>query len=181
MNTDPQLVITGLVRFGYAHVFEPHSVEADGDKKFSVTIMIPKGDTATLAKVKAAIDAAKEDGKATKFKGVIPPNLKTPLRDGDLEKPDSEEYENMYFFNASTINRPSVVDVNLNEIMDRNEFYSGCWGRASVRMYAYDNRSKGIAAGLNNVQKIKDGDKLGGGGTTAAQDFGEPLNDPLLG
>lgn len=170
-------VITGKVRFSYAHVWEPVSVEEDGDKKYSVAILIPKTDTATIKKIEAAIEAAKEAGKA-KLGGKIPANLKTPLRDGDEEKPDDENYEGMLFLNASSKSRPGIVDKDLNDIIDREEFYSGCYGRASINFYAFNvGVNKGIAAGLNNLQKFEDGDRLSGG-STAQDDFGE--DDPLL-
>jgi hypothetical protein len=94
----------------------------------------------------------------------------TGLRDGDAEKEDAA-YEGCYFINANSVQKPGVVDQDLNPILDQNEFYSGCYGRASITFYPYNAQgSKGIACGLNNVQKLEDGEKLGGG-TTAAADF----------
>lgn len=166
-------VVTGLVRFSYAHVFEPKAIQQNQDPKYSVSLIIPKSDKDTVAKIKAAIEAAKVEGTA-KFGGKIPPTLKLPLRDGDEERPDDEAYRNAYFVNANAgaNNRPQVVDRDLNPILDKEEFYSGCYGRASINFYAFNtNGNKGVACGLNNVQKLKDGDKLGSG-STAAEDFG---------
>jgi hypothetical protein len=169
-------VITGKVRFSYVHVFEPTSIEEGGTKKYSVAILIPKKDKKTLAAITAAITAAAEEGKTSKFGGKIPPTLKKPLRDGDEEKPDDENYAGMMFLNASSVRRPGVVDQELNEIMDRDEFYSGCWGKASLNFYAFSvSGNKGIAAGLNNLMKLEEGDNLGGGGSSAATDFGDDL------
>ncbi|MFS1519648.1 DUF2815 family protein [Bacillus sp. SCS-151] len=159
-NTDTK-VITGKVRLSYVHIFQPHAMEGQ-EEKYSVSILIPKSDKATLKKIKAATDAAKQAGSA-KWGGKIPGNLKTPLRDGDEERPDQEEYAGHYFLNASSKTAPGVVDAQLNQIMDSQEVYSGCYGRASLNFYAYNTAgNKGIACGLNNVQKLADGDYLGG-------------------
>lgn len=171
-------VVTGKVRFSYAHVFEPRAINEGDDKKYSVSILIPKTDTATLAKINKAVEAAKQEGKG-KWNGKIPPVLKLPLRDGDAERPDDEAYEGMMFLNASSKNKPGIVDENTDELMSKDEFYSGCWGRASVNLYAFNvSGNKGVAVGLNNLQKLEDGDRLSGG-STAAEDFGS--DDDLLG
>lgn len=158
-------VVTNLVRFSYLHIFEPKSIDGQSEAKYSMVILIPKSDKKLIKKVKAAIEAAKEAGK-TKLadkNGKIPANLKTPLRDGDEERPDQEEYEGMLFINATSKTKPGVVDKDLNEVLDSSEVYSGCWGRVSVNFFAFSvNGNKGIACGLNNIQKIKDDDYLGG-------------------
>jgi hypothetical protein len=167
-------VITGKVRFSYAHVFEPTSVQEGGDKKYSVSIIISKKDKETLDKIKTAIEAAKEAGKA-KLGGKIPANLKTPLRDGDVERPEDEAYANSFFINVNSVRKPGVVDASLNPIITADEFYSGCYGRASISFYAYNTSgNKGIAAGLNNIQKLEDGERLAGG-SSAEEDFGDDL------
>ena len=94
-----------------------------------------------------------------------------PLRDGDVERPDDPAYEGMMFINANSQRKPSIVDKDLNPIMTQEEFYSGCYGRASINFYAFNVQSKGIAAGLNNLQKLEDGEMLAGG-STADEDFG---------
>lgn len=173
---NPTKVITGKVRFSYANVFEPRSIDG-GKEKYSVAILISKKDNATLKKVEEAVKAAAELGKA-KFGGKIPANLKTPLRDGDEERPDDENYEGMMFMNASSDRKPGIVDDNLNAIMDREDFYSGCYGRAAVNFYAFNTSgNRGVACGLNNLQKLADGDRLAGG-ATAEQDFGDD-EDPF--
>ena len=166
-------VVTGKVRFGYAHVFEPTSIDGNSEEKYSVCVIIDKKDKATLAKVQKAIDEAKTLGKSKKWGGKIPSNLKSPLRDGDEERGDKPEFVGKYFFNCSSKTKPGVVDANLNPIMDRDEFYSGCYGRASVNFYPFDsNGSKGVAAGLNNLQKLEDGENLTGR-TSPEDDFGD--------
>lgn len=158
-------VITNKVRFSYAHVFKAESVSDDegAEKKFSVSLIIPKSDKETVKLIKQAIENAKEAGKTSKFGGKIPATLKLPLRDGDEERPDDEAYAESYFINASAKTKPGVVDREMNPITDEEEFYSGCFGRASVTFYPFNaNGNKGIAAGLNHVQKTSEGEPLGG-------------------
>ena len=163
-----------LVRFSYAHVFKAEAIN-DGEPKYSCAILVPKKNKKTLAMIKEAVEAAKADGSKM-WNGKMA-GLKLPLRDGDEERPDDEAYAGMYFFNASSKTKPSVVDENLDDIMDQGEFYSGCWGRASIKFYPFSkNGNKGVAAGLNHVQKLKDGDNLGGT-TSADADFGDDDDD----
>ena len=166
-------VITGKVRFCYANVFEPTAMNEGDTLKYNICVLIPKSDTATIDKIKKAIEAAKEAGKAklADKNGRIPANLKLPLRDGDEERPDDPAFEDHYFINANSVRQPSIVDRSLNPIMSRDEFYSGCYGRASINFYAFNVSSKGVAAGLNNLQKLEDGEMLAGG-STAEEDFG---------
>lgn len=172
-ETIPTKVITGKVRFCYAHVFEPTSVgEDEGNKKYSISILIPKSDTKTLAKIESAIKAATEAG-ISKFGGKVPKNLKTPLRDGDEER-DDEVYAGHMFLTANSGMKPGIVDADLNPIMDRDEFYSGCYGRASINFYAFNTAgNKGIACGLQNLQKLEDGERLAGTQASAEEDFGD--------
>ena len=173
MDNNSTKVITGKVRFCYADVFEPKAMNEGDTPKYSVCIIISKDDTATLDKIRKAIEAAKQAGKAklADKNGKIPANIKTPLRDGDEERGDDPAFENSYFINANSTRKPSIVDKNLEPIMSKDEFYSGCYGRASINFYAFNVQSKGIAAGLNNLQKLADGESLVGG-STAEEDFG---------
>lgn len=177
-------VVTGMVRFCYANVFEPVALDDQSAPKYSVCILIPKSDTATITKIKNAIEAAKESGKSkiADKNGRIPANIKTPLRDGDIDRVDDPTFADCYFINANTSRKPAIVDSALNPIMNKDEFYSGCYGRASINFYAYNVSSKGIAAGLNNLQKLQDGEPLAGG-STAEEDFGglNSFEDPLFG
>jgi len=176
----PTKVITGKVRFSYAHVFEPSAITEGQEKKYSVSLIIPKSDTKTLDKIKAAIQAALEEGKA-KFGGKIPKTWKNPLRDGDEEREDDENYANSMFVNANSSKKPGLVDQDTNPIMDKDDFYSGCYGRASVNFYAFNvSGNQGIACGLNNLQKLEDGERLSGGGASAEEDFGSDNDDSLL-
>ncbi len=163
-------VITGVVRFSYEHLWEPHAING-GDEKYSLSILIDKDDKDTLDAINQAIDQAITDGKS-RLDGKTK-NLKLPLRDGDEEREDDEVYENMMFINASSKTKPAVVDQNLVPITNQEEVYSGCYGRVSINFYAFNsNGNKGIACGLNNVMKTMDGDHLGGK-SSAAADFAE--------
>lgn len=154
-------VITGKVRLSYANVWEPKSING-GDEKYSVSLIIPKVDTKTINTIKAAIEQAKVDGKG-KFGGKVPANLKLPLRDGDIDRPDDEAYKNSYFVNSNSKDQPQIVDKYVKQILDRNEVYSGCYAKVSVTFYAYNqNGNRGIACGLGNIQKVADGEPLGG-------------------
>lgn len=164
---NPTRVVTGpMTRLSYANVWEPKSINGS-QPKYSVSLIIPKKDTETVEKIKAAIRAAYEEGQG-KLKGngrSVPPleSLKTPLRDGDKDRPDDENYRGCWFINANSSQRPSIVDRNCQEIFDHSEVYSGVYGRVSINFYAYSvNGNRGIACGLGNIQKIRDGEPLGG-------------------
>jgi Protein of unknown function (DUF2815). len=168
-------VITGKVRFSYLHVFEPQAI-GEGEKKYSVSLLIPKEDTLTLGRIHKAVEAAKEIAK-TKFGGKLPPKFKLPMNDGDVDRPDDAAYAGHYHINANAKTRPGVVDKDLNPIIDQEEVYSGCYGRASVTFYPFDtNGNRGIACGLNNIQKLKDGEHLGGR-VAAEVDFAQGFED----
>ena len=149
-------------RFSYEHVFEPYKGDNAAKAKYSVSLLIDKKDEKAIAKFKKAVEAAKADGIAN---GVFKKTdkLKLPLRDGDEEKSDLDGYPGHVFISASSDTKPGVVDENLNPILNTTEFYSGCYGRANINCYAFNtNGNKGIAVGLNHVQKLKDGEALGG-------------------
>ena len=184
VNSNPMRVITGPdTRWSYANVWEAKSING-GTPKFSVSLIIPKSDTSTVAKIKAAIEAAYREGEA-KLKGngkTVPPLsvIKTPLRDGDSERPDDSAYANSYFINANSATAPGIVDADRQPVLDRSEVYSGVYGRASINFYAFNsNGNKGIACGLNNLQKIRDGEPLGGK-SRAEDDFATDLDEDFL-
>ena len=164
-------VITGInTRLSYFHGWEPVSING-GTEKYSVSVLIPKDDKETIDAINAAIDAAIEEGIA-KFGGKKPKReaIKLPLRDGDIER-DDEAYKNHFFVNANSTTPPQIVDKRVNPILDREEVYSGCYARVSLNFYAFNsNGNKGVACGLGNIQKIRDGEYLGGR-TSAADDF----------
>ena len=181
---NPMKVITGPdTRWSYANVWEPKSING-GTPKYSVSLIIPKSDTKTIAKIEAAIEAAYKEGEAKlKGNGKSVPALsviKTPLRDGDMERPDDPAYANSYFVNANATSAPGIVDADRNPILTRSEVYSGVYGRASISFYAFNSSgNKGIACGLNNLQKIRDGEPLGGK-ASAESDFASDEDDDFL-
>ena len=183
-NNPPNKVITGPdVKMSYLHVLEPASVNG-GAARYSGSFLIPKN-SPDVAKIQAAIQAAYEEGEG-KLKGnskAVPPltAIKTPLRDGDTERPGDEAYAGYYFVNANNSSRPGIVDANLQPILDPKEIYSGIFGRVSLTFFAFNNNgNRGIACGLNNIMKVKDGPKLGGQ-ASAEDDFAEFADDDMLG
>lgn len=181
---NPMKVITGpQTRWSFCNVWEAKSING-GTPKYSVSLIIPKSDTVTVDKINAAIQAAYTEGES-KLKGngrSVPPlsSIKTPLRDGDMERPNDEAYKNSYFINANSAAAPGIVDADRNVILEHSEVYSGVYGRASINLYAFNsNGNKGIACGLNNLQKIRDGEPLGGK-SRAEDDFATDDDDDFL-
>ena len=181
---NPTKVVTGVCTFSYLNCWEPKAAPDGGKPKFSVSLIIPKSDTKTVEKIRAAIQAAYEEGQ-TKLKGTgksVPSlsALHTPLRDGDVDRPDDEAYKGSWFINANSDSAPGIVDADCNPILTRSEMYSGVKGRASINLYAYNvNGNRGIACGLNNLQKIADGTPLGGK-SRAEDDFATADEEDFL-
>jgi hypothetical protein len=182
---NPMKVITGKdTRWSYANVWEARAING-GTPKFSVSLIIPKSDTITVGKIKAAIEAAYKEGES-KLKGnskSVPPltAIKTPLRDGDTERPDDPAYKDSYFLNANSSTAPGIVDADCQPILQRSEVYSGVYGRASINFYAFNtNGNRGIAVGLNNLQKIRDGEPLGGKASAESDFAGDDEDDDFL-
>ena len=180
---NPCKVITGpRTRWSYANVWEAKSAGEGMPAKYSVSLIIPEDDVETLTKIRAAIEAAYKEGE-NKLRGngrTVPPlsSIKTPLRLGSTDRPDDSAYANAYFLTANSTTAPGIVDAACNPILERSEVYSGVYGRASITFYAYSNNgARGIACGLNNLQKIKDGEPLGSR-ASAESDFGS--DDGLL-
>lgn len=176
-------LVTGKVRFSYANVFEPRAVNG-GEEKYSLTILIPKSDVNTKQRIDAEINKTIQENIADTFKGVMPNNLNLPIYDGDGLRPGGEpfgpECKGHWVMSAKSNTAPEVVDANVNPIISKKEFYSGCYGRVSLRFYAYNqNGNKGIGCGLGNVQKLEDGQPLDGR-TTAAEDFGTPMTQTTV-
>lgn len=172
-------VITGEARMSYVHLIEPYSFEEGQAPKYMVTLLIPKGDKKTVEAIKAAEKAAIEQGKREKWHGKVPSNLRTVLKDGD--EMDQPENQGMWVVRVSSKNKPGIVDKDLQPILDPTEIYSGCWGRFSLNLYPYSAMgNNGVSAGLNNVQKTRDDEGLGGF-TRAEDDFDVYEDDDLLG
>ena len=172
INNHSTKVVTGIVRLSYANVWEPKSING-GKEKYSVSLIIPKSDKKTIDAINKAVDAAIEDG-ISKFGGKKPNKaaIKLPLRDGDIER-DDEAYKDSCFVNANSTTPPQIVDAHVQPILDRSEVYSGCYARVSVTFYAFNsNGNKGVACGLGNIQKIRDGEPLGAH-SSATDDFSD--------
>ena len=170
-------------RISFANIWEAKSING-GEEKYSVSCVIPKSDKKTIAKIQKAVEAAKEDGKTRKWSGKIPPNLKLPLRDGDIDRPDEENYQDCYFLNATSKDAPQVVDRRVQPVTDPMMVYSGCYCNVSVNFYAFNaNGNRGVAAGLGNIQFVKDGERLSGKASSDADfdaledDGGDVLGD----
>lgn len=181
---NPCKVITGPnTRWSYANVWEAKSING-GAPKFSVSLIIPKTDTVTIEKIRKAIQAAYEEGQS-KLKGTskyMPDleDLKLPLRDGDKERKGDPAYAGYMFINANSSTAPGIVDADRQPILERSEVYSGVYGRASITLYAFNsNGNRGIACGLNNLQKIRDGEPLGSR-SRAEDDFDTDDDDDFL-
>lgn len=157
-------------RISFANIWEPKSINGS-DEKYSVSLLIPKDDKATLAKIKKAIEAAKEAAKSKKWNGKIPPNLKLPIHDGDIDRPDDENYAGHFFFNATSKDAPQIVDRKVQPIIDTMECGSGDYCNVSVNFYGFAaSGNKGVAAGLQNIQLVRHGERLAGK-PSASSDF----------
>lgn len=173
-------VVTGKVRFSFCNIWEPKASQDGGDLKYSITLLIPKSDTATLGKIKAAIAEAREAFCKKNGASALPLQPITPLHDGDGTKPSTgepygPECKGCYVISVSSKQKPVIVDSFRNEITDPAEVYSGCYGRASINFYGYSNKKKGIGAGLLSIQKLHDGDPFGTVGS--ADDFNDDYKD----
>lgn len=181
---NPQRVVTGKVRFSYVNLFKTRKDETTGRETYSVLILIPKTDTKTVSLINAAVESVKVDPKSqTVWGSKFLASFKLPLRDGDTERDTetSPEYKGHWFMNCNTTQKPEVVDADVQAIISEADVYSGCYGRVSVNFYAYkQNGGIGIAAGLNNAQKLADGEPLGNR-SRAEDDFGPASDDDFLG
>ena len=176
MSKETKVIVLG--RLSYANVWEPQSINGS-EPKYSVSVIIPKSDKATIQKIQQAVELAKQEA-ISKFGGKIPANLKLPLRYGDIDRPDDEAYANSYFINCNSKQKPQVVDQQVQPILDQAEVYSGCYGRVSVTFYGFNsNGNRGVAAGLGNIQKLKDGEPLGSR-VRAEDEFGTVDDDDFL-
>ena len=177
-NVRPTQVITGKTRLTFPHLFEKYASTLGNEPKFSTTFLIPKSDVLTKQKIDAAINAAITEGVSKSWNGVRPPNVPNPVHDGDGVRPSDgqpfpAECKGHWVITASSKQQPQVVDLGLNQIMSQSEIYSGVYARVSINFFAYNaSGKKGIGCGLNNVQKLEDGEPLGGR-TSATNDFGD--------
>lgn len=185
-------VLTLKCRFSYVNVFSPQESQDGGDPKYSVTLLIPKSDTVTLGKIKAAMAEARENFCKRNGQNALPANPVNTLHDGDGVKPNSgepygPECRGHWVLSCNSKQKPLVVDEYGKEISGpRTEctnpgaVYSGCYGRAKINFYGYSNRRKGIGCGLLGIKKLCDGEPLGGAFATVS-DFEDGWTDPEAG
>ena len=139
-------------------------------------VLIPKEDKDVIKAINEAVEAAKKAAIVSKWGGKEPKKLDLPLRDGD-EKED-EVYEGCYYLNAKCSTRPGIVDRDREPITDEDEIYSGVYAVVSVTFFGYDvSGNRGVACGLNNVMKAKDGERLGGRVSADTEFNGVELDD----
>jgi len=172
--------VTGKVRFSFCHVFEPQAPVGGGDPKYSVTLLIPKSDAATMAKIQAAIQEARDNFCKKNGASALPAKPTHTLHDGDGLRPGGDpfgpECKGCWVITVSAKQKPVVVDSFGNQITDPGELYSGCYGRASINFYGYNKAGKkGVSAGLLAVQKLHDGEPFGTVGS--ADDFNDGYTD----
>lgn len=165
-------IVTGEVRLSYAHLWVPTAMEKGQKEKYSAAILIKKTDKKTMAKVNAAIEAAEALGKEKYGKKWIPSKLKPCLKDGDVDRPEDENYAGCYYLSAKSSQQPTMIDRAGNKIVDQDAMYSGVYAFVSLNFYPYDNVSIGVGVGLNNIMKSRDGEPFSGR-TTAEEDFAE--------
>lgn len=184
---NPCKAVTGVCRLSYANIWQPKSIK-DGTPKYSTSVLIPKNDAATISRIKSAIEAAYREGE-NKLRGNaknVPPlaAIKTPLRDGDIERPDDDAYKGCWFLNANSTTAPGVVNLARETITDTSQIYSGVFARVSLAFFAYSaNGNRGVAAGLQHIQKVRDGEPLGGKSRAEDDfndDFATEIDDDFL-
>lgn len=169
-NTNNATKVVVPCRISFANIWEPRSINGS-EEKYSVSLLISKDDKATLAKIHKAIEAAKETAKSKKWNGKIPANLKLPIHDGDIDRPDDENYAGCFFFNATSKDAPQIVDRKVQPIIDPMECGSGDYCNVSVNFYGFAaSGNKGVAAGLQNIQLVRHGERLAGK-PSASSDF----------
>lgn len=175
-NANTTRVTTDKVRLSYTHLFQPYASHPGQEAKYSTTMLIPKSDIRTKQAIDNAIANAVNLGVSAKWNGARPANPKTPLWDGDGVRQNGEafgeECKGHWVMTASSKLQPQVVDAQIQPILDQTQVYSGMYARVSLNFFAYNNNgNRGIGCGLGNVQKIADGEPLGGR-TSAEDDFG---------
>lgn len=176
---------TGEVRLSYVHLDAPYAnPNTNADPKYQVTVLMPKSDVQAKARLDAAYQAAVQKGVAEKWNGTMPPIVACSIHDGDGVRPSTgeafgPECAGHWVFTASSKNPVSMVDAGMNPIVQKGEIYSGCYARVCVSLFPYNTAGKrGIGIGLEAVQKLRDGDPLGGGVSVADAFGGAPVMQP---
>lgn len=182
-NNNPAHIVLTDVRLSYTHLTEPYASQPGQDPKYSATILVPKSSN-QKAKIDAAVAAAAQRARE-RFGQSFPPQPKVSVHDGDGVRPSDgrpfgEECRGCWVFTASNKNRPNVVDLSLQPILDATEIYSGMYANVGVTFFGYNApQNKGIGVALDNVQKTRDGEPLGGVRASAADDFADVSAAPI--
>ena len=166
----------GEVRFSFPRVFTPGSVDDNSPKKYSCSILIPKSNTEAIKLIEEATAAAVKRGAEKYWSGKAPANLKKPLRDGDFDREDDPAYEGMWFLNASNPRKPGVqvLEDGMRYDAIEDDFYAGCYGAVTLDFYPYNkNGNRGVAVSLGNLIKLRDGERLSGGGESVDNSFSD--------
>ncbi len=183
---DPTVVITGKdTRFSYCNLAEPKSVNG-GAPRYGMSLVVSRDDRQTVKALQDGQRAAYEKYKdrLKNRNGSVPPMeaIKLAIRDGDQDRPDDPVYANCVFVNANSETRPKLFDAGGKEITDASEIYSGCYGKVAVQFFAFNtNGNRGIGCRLHAVQKIRDGEPLGGTIVTIADFMGPEEDEDILG
>lgn len=149
-------IMTPEFRVSFPNVFRPREAQDGGKAKYSLSMLFAKG--VDLSAFKAAAQAA----AAEKWGAKVPGNLKSPFLDAGRYEYEGYE-EGMVLIRATSLQKPGLVDMAVQPIIDEADFYPGCYARAKIRAFAYDNNgNRGISFGLGNIQKLRDGEPLGG-------------------
>lgn len=153
-------VMTPRFRVSFPNVLRPGKpMQPGAEPKYGVTMLFPKGtDLSAMKKAAEAACLVAWGPDTSKW----PKNFRKPFRDqGEKE---FEGYEaGAVFVTATSSKRPGLVDAQVNEILEEKDFYPGCYARATVNAFVYDKAgNKGVSFGLNNIQKLADGEPLGG-------------------
>ena len=183
MALNPNQMTTGEARLSYVHLDKPYAHDGNQNAKYSVTVLMPKTDVQAKARLDAAFEAAKQSGITSKWNGTLPPVIASAIHDGDGVRPNGEpfgaECRGCWVFTASSKNPVPLVDASMNPIVQKGELYSGCYARVCVSLFPYNSNGKrGIGIGLEAVQKLRDGDPLGGGVTVTDAFGGAPMAQP---
>lgn len=181
-NTNPAHVVLRNVRLSYVHLDKPYAQQPGQEPKYSATILVPKNPANNKALIDAAIAAATQKA-IEKYGKAFPATPKVSVHDGDGTRPSDgqpfgDECKGCWVFTASSKQPVTVVDLNLQPILDPTAIYSGMYANVGVTFFGYNApQNKGIGVALDNVQKVADGEPLGGQRASAEDDFGgaEPV------
>lgn len=162
--------LTPVGRVSYPNVFDAKAIGDNTEKLFTLDLIFDEG--TDLSELEAAIMASANE----KWPKGLPKNWQSPLKDGD-DKEDAPEYAGKKYISlkAKEDRQPTVVDRDKSIITrESGKMYGGCYARVSYNCYSWEYLGKkGTSVGLKNIQKTADGTPLGGGRTTAEEDFEE--------